>query len=156
MDSAKGWRCRRFRKDRFLDTHPQTVSYKCSVNCLRLDSGYDPLCPAIHAQVQSGDQRQSAKSISFNGVHSVGPYYFKAKPKPITIKISDFDETAPGKHWTHQGRSLNYAMSLHAIMAAHEEGYTENMYLDAATRTKVEETGGVTHLFAAKKRIKNP
>ena len=33
-------------------------------------------------------------------------------------------------------------MSLYAIMDAHAQGYDENMYLDAATRTKVEETGG--------------
>lgn len=32
-------------------------------------------------------------------------------------------------------------MSLHAIVEAHSQGYDENMYLDAATRTKVEETG---------------
>ena len=38
-------------------------------------------------------------------------------------------------------------MSLHAIVSAHEEGYDENMYLDAATRTKVEETGGANFIF---------
>ena len=41
-------------------------------------------------------------------------------------------------------------MSLHAIVTAHEEGYDENMYLDAATRTKVEETGGANFLFITK------
>ena len=41
-------------------------------------------------------------------------------------------------------------MSLHAIMTAHAEGYDENMYLDAATRTKVEETGGANFLFITK------
>lgn len=35
-------------------------------------------------------------------------------------------------------------MSLHAIVDAHKNGFDENMYLDAATRTKVEETGGAT------------
>ena len=38
-------------------------------------------------------------------------------------------------------------MSLHAIVTAHQEGFSENMYLDAATRTKVEETGGANFLF---------
>ena len=35
-------------------------------------------------------------------------------------------------------------------MSAHEEGYDENMYLDAATRTKVEETGGANFIFVTK------
>ena len=41
-------------------------------------------------------------------------------------------------------------MSLHAIMTAHEEGYAENMYLDPATRTKVEETGALTSFSSLK------
>ena len=41
-------------------------------------------------------------------------------------------------------------MSLHAIVEAHEQGYAENMYLDSATRTKVEETGGANFLFVTK------
>ena len=41
-------------------------------------------------------------------------------------------------------------MSLHAIVSAHKAGYDENMYLDAATRTKVEETGGANFLFVTK------
>ena len=81
-------------------------------------------------------------------VTPVGPY-FKGGAKPITIKVSDFDRAAP--HGTgHIKAGLNYAMSLHAIMTAHEEGYAENMYLDAATRTKVEETGGANFIFVTK------
>ena len=68
----------------------------------------------------------------------VGPY-FKGGAKPITIRVCDFDRAAP--HGTgHVKAGLNYAMSLHAIVDAHKQGYDENMYLDAATRTKVEET----------------
>ena len=78
----------------------------------------------------------------------VGPY-FKGGAKPITIKVSDFDRAAP--HGTgHIKAGLNYAMSLHAIVTAHEEGFSENMYLDAATRTKVEETGGANFIFVTK------
>ena len=78
----------------------------------------------------------------------VGPY-FKGGAKPITLKVSDFDRAAP--HGTgHIKAGLNYAMSLHAIVTAHEEGFDENMYLDAATRTKVEETGGANFLFITK------
>ena len=78
----------------------------------------------------------------------VGPY-FKGGVKPLTIKISDFDRAAPNGTG-HIKAGLNYAMSLHAIVTAHEEGYDENMYLDAATRTKVEETGGANFLFVTK------
>ena len=78
----------------------------------------------------------------------VGPY-FKGGVKPITIRISDFDRAAP--HGTgHIKAGLNYAMSLYAIVDAHEKGFDENMYLDAATRTKVEETGGANFLFVTK------
>ena len=81
-------------------------------------------------------------------VTPVGPY-FKGGAKPITIKVSDFDRAAP--HGTgHIKAGLNYAMSLHAIVTAHAEGFDENMYLDAATRTKVEETGGANFLFVTK------
>ena len=41
-------------------------------------------------------------------------------------------------------------MSLYAITDAHEKGYAENMYLDAATRTHVEETGGANFIFITK------
>lgn len=78
----------------------------------------------------------------------VGPY-FKGGAKPLTIKVSDFDRAAP--HGTgHIKAGLNYAMSLHAIVTAHAEGYAENMYLDPATRTKVEETGGANFIFVTK------
>lgn len=78
----------------------------------------------------------------------VGPY-FKGGAKPITIKVSDFDRAAP--HGTGNIKAgLNYAMSLHAIVTAHEEGFSENMYLDSATRTKVEETGGANFIFITK------
>ena len=78
----------------------------------------------------------------------VGPY-FKGGVKPITIRVSDFDRAAPrGTGYIKAG--LNYAMSLHAIMDAHRQGFDENMYLDPATRTKVEETGGANFLFVTK------
>lgn len=78
----------------------------------------------------------------------VGPY-FKAGVKPITIRVSDFDRAAP-RGTGHIKAGLNYAMSLHAIMDAHRQGFDENMYLDPATRTKVEETGGANFLFVTK------
>ncbi|MGN0473449.1 MAG: branched-chain amino acid aminotransferase [Lachnospiraceae bacterium] len=78
----------------------------------------------------------------------VGPY-FKGGAKPLTIKISDFDRAAPQGTGNIKA-GLNYAMSLHAIVTAHKEGFDENMYLDPKTRTKVEETGGANFLFVTK------
>lgn len=78
-------------------------------------------------------------------VTPVGPY-FKGGVKPLTICVSDFDRAAP--HGTgHIKAGLNYAMSLHAYVSAHERGFDENMFLDSATRTCVEETGGANFLF---------
>ncbi|MDY5020955.1 MAG: branched-chain amino acid aminotransferase [Blautia sp.] len=78
----------------------------------------------------------------------VGPY-FKGGVKPITIRVSDFDRAAP--HGTGNIKAgLNYAMSLYAIVDAHNKGFDENMYLDPQTRTKVEETGGANFLFVTK------
>ena len=78
----------------------------------------------------------------------VGPY-FKGGAKPITICVSDFDRAAP-RGTGHIKAGLNYAMSLHAIMTAHRNGFDENMYLDSATRRKVEETGGANFIFITK------
>ena len=78
----------------------------------------------------------------------VGPY-FKEGIKPIVIKVSDFDRAAP--HGTGNIKAgLNYAMSLYAGELAHAEGFAENMYLDAGTRTCVEETGGANFIFITK------
>ncbi len=78
----------------------------------------------------------------------VGPY-FKGGAKPITIRTCDFDRAAP--HGTGNIKAgLNYAMSLYAIVDAHKNGFDENMYLDPATRTYVEETGGANFLFVTK------
>lgn len=41
-------------------------------------------------------------------------------------------------------------MSLYPTQEAHRNGFAENMYLDAATRTKVEETGGANFIFITK------
>ena len=78
----------------------------------------------------------------------VGPY-FKGGAKPITIRVSDYDRAAPcGTGNIKAG--LNYAMSLHAIVTAHADGFDENMYLDPKTRIKVEETGGANFIFVTR------
>ena len=78
----------------------------------------------------------------------VGPY-FKGGAKPLTIRVSDLDRAAPCGTG-HIKAGLNYAMSLYNIVDAHNQGYDENMYLDAATHTKVEETGGANFIFVTK------
>ena len=81
-------------------------------------------------------------------VTPVGPY-FKGGVKPLTVRLSDLDRAAP--HGTgHIKAGLNYAMSLYNIVDAHEQGYDENIYLDASTHTNIEETGGANVIFITK------
>lgn len=155
MDSAKRLEMPAFPKDRFLDAVKQTVKANAAwvppfgsgatlyVRPYMLGSS-----PVIGVS--------PAKEYQFRILTTpVGPY-FKGGAKPITIKVSDFDRAAPNGTG-HIKAGLNYAMSLHAIVTAHEEGYAENMYLDAATRTKVEETGGANFVFVTKdKKIVTP
>lgn len=78
----------------------------------------------------------------------VGPY-FKGGVKPIKLLLSAYDRAAP--HGTGDIKAgLNYAMSLYPGDYAHKHGFSENMYLDAATRTYVEETGGANFIFITK------
>ena len=81
-------------------------------------------------------------------VTPVGPY-FKGGVKPLTLRISDFDRAAPNGTG-HIKAGLNYAMSLFAIVDAHDQGFDENVYLDSGTRTYIEETGGANILFVTK------
>jgi len=78
----------------------------------------------------------------------VGPY-FKGGAKPLTLCVSDFDRAAP-KGTGNVKAGLNYAMSLYPYVLAHQNGFDENMFLDSATRTYVEETGGANILFVTK------
>ena len=75
----------------------------------------------------------------------VGKYFSRM----IKLRVCDMDRVAP--HGTgHVKAGLNYAMSLYAITEAHALGYDENLYLDAATRTYIEETGGANIFFITK------
>jgi len=75
----------------------------------------------------------------------VGPY-FKGGARPLTLRVSDLDRAAP-RGTGHVKAGLNYAMSLYNIVDAHEQGYDENVYVDSATRTFIEETGGANIVF---------
>lgn len=81
-------------------------------------------------------------------VTPVGPY-FKGGAKPIVLRVSDYDRAAP-RGTGNVKAGLNYAMSLHAIVEAHKQGFNENVYLDPATRTYIEETGGANLVFITK------
>ncbi|WP_294350810.1 branched-chain amino acid aminotransferase [uncultured Clostridium sp.] len=69
----------------------------------------------------------------------VGPY-FKGGMTPVNFMVSDFDRAAPygtGK----QKVGGNYAASLEAHEIAAKKGYSDCVYLDPATHTKIEELG---------------
>ena len=84
----------------------------------------------------------------------VGPY-FKGGIKPLTLRISDLDRAAP-RGTGHIKAGLNYAMSLYNIVDAHEQGYDENVYVDSATRTHIEETGGANIIFVKGNTLVTP
>lgn len=146
--SAKRLEMPVFPKERFIDAVIQTV---------KANAAYVPPCgsgatlyirpyqfgtnPVIG--VKPADEYQFRVFTT-----PVGPY-FKGGVKPLTIRVSDFDRAAP-RGTGHIKAGLNYAMSMHAIVDAHNQGFDENMYLDPQTRTKVEETGGANFLFVTK------
>lgn len=78
----------------------------------------------------------------------VGPY-FKGGVRPLNLCVSDFDRAAP-RGSGHVKAGLNYAMSLYALMRAKEGGYDENVFLDPATRSRIEEAGGANFIFIGK------
>ena len=148
VNSAKRLEMPPFPQDRFVDAVKQVV---------KANEGYVPpygsgatlyIRPYMFGS-DAGIGVKPANEYQFRIFCTpVGPY-FKGGAKPITIRVSDYDRAAPNGTG-HIKAGLNYAMSLHAIVEAHEQGYAENMYLDSATRTKVEETGGANFLFVTK------
>lgn len=97
-----------------------------------------------------------AKEFEFRLFCSPVGAYFKGEAKPLTLRISDLDRAAP-KGTGHIKAGLNYAMSLYNIVDAHKKGFDENVYLDPATRTYIEETGGANLIFVTKdKKVITP
>ena len=145
IDSAKRLEMPVFPKERFLDAVKKVVDANRdwvppygSGATLYIRPYMFGINPVIG--VKPADEYQFRTFVT-----PVGPY-FKGGAKPITVKISDFDRAAP-KGTGNIKAGLNYAMSLHAIVTAHNEGFAENIYLDPASRTKIEETGGANILF---------
>ena len=146
--SAKRLEMPAFPKEQFIDAVEQTV---------RANAAYVPpygtgatlyLRPFMYGKNQVIGVKPADEYEFRLFATPVGPY-FKGGVKPLTIKVSDFDRAAPNGTGNVKA-GLNYAMSLHAIVTAHNEGFDENMYLDPKTRTKVEETGGANFLFITK------
>lgn len=145
VDSAKRLEMPPFPEDRFLDAVDQVV--KANEDWVPPYGSGATLYirPVMFATgdvigVKPADEYQFRIFVT-----PVGPY-FKGGAQPIVVKISDFDRAAP--HGTGNIKAgLNYAMSLHAIVTAHDEGFAENVYLDAQSRTYIEETGGANIIF---------
>ncbi|HIV90573.1 MAG TPA: branched-chain amino acid aminotransferase [Candidatus Eisenbergiella stercoravium] len=148
IDSAKRLEMPPFPKERFLDAIDQVVAANAawvppygSGATLYIRPYMFASSPVIG--VKPAEEYQFRVFVT-----PVGPY-FKGGAKPLTLCVSDFDRAAP--HGTgHIKAGLNYAMSLHAGVTAHANGFDENMFLDPATRTYVEETGGANFLFVDK------
>lgn len=148
MDSAKQLEMPPFPVERFLDAVDQVVKANAdwvppygSGATLYIRPYMFASSPVIG--VKPAEEYQFRVLVT-----PVGPY-FKGGIKPLTLCVSDFDRAAP--HGTgHVKAGLNYAMSLHANVAAHAAGFDENVFLDPATRTYVEETGGANFIFVDK------
>ncbi|MDD3051782.1 MAG: branched-chain amino acid aminotransferase [Candidatus Cloacimonetes bacterium] len=84
-------------------------------------------------------------------VTPVGPY-FKGGLNPCHFVTSEFDRAAPrGTGAAKVGG--NYAASLKAHQIAVEQGYTDCIYLDPATRTNIEEVGAANFFGITKDNV---
>ena len=148
IESAKRLKMPAFPKERFIDAIKQVVAANkdfvppygsgATLYIRPFMFGYDSIIGV-----------KPANEYQFRAFCTpVGPY-FKGGVRPLTVRISDYDRAAPNGTG-HIKAGLNYAMSLYAIVDAHEKGFDENFYLDPGTRTKIEETGGANILFVTK------
>lgn len=75
--------------------------------------------------------------------------YFDASKNSMKLNLASYDRAAP--HGTGAVKAgANYAISFYPLEIAHSGGYNENMYLDAASHTFVEESGGANIIFVDK------
>ncbi len=76
----------------------------------------------------------------------VGTYADSKPLTPVTAVISrDFDRAAPNGTGAYK-IAANYALAFYPYNAAHRLGYTELLFLDPATKTKVDEFGSSNFL----------
>lgn len=150
QDSCKRMKIPTFPKERFLDAIIKVIKANIDEIPPYEDGGSLYIRPYAFGStpvlgVKSADEFELRIFAS-----PVGSYFGNdEKTKPLFLRISDLDRAAP--HGTGNVKvGLNYAMSLYNIMEAHELGYDENVYLDSATRTYIEETGGANIVFVDK------
>ncbi|PWW34371.1 MULTISPECIES: branched-chain amino acid aminotransferase [Paenibacillus] len=147
-DSATRLHMQPFPKDRFIDAIVETVKANASYVPPYGSGATLYIRPSLFGSGPVIGIKPSEEYQFRVFTTPVGPY-FKGGAKPLTLCVSDYDRAAP--YGTgHIKAGLNYAMSLHALRTAQKNGFDENMYLDAATRTKVEETGGANFIFITK------
>lgn len=145
MDSAKGLKMPPFPKERFLEAVDQVV--KANLNWV---PPYGTGASLYLRPFMFGSKEvisiKPAEEYQFRIYATpVGPY-FKGGVKPLVLRVSDADRAAP-KGTGNIKAGLNYAMSLKATVEAHEKGYDENLFLDAASRNFIEESGGANIIF---------
>ena len=149
VDSAKRLEMPVFPEERFVDAVVQTVKANAayvppygSGATLYIRPYMFGINPVIG--VKPADEYQFRVFTT-----PVGPYFKGGVKADYNLCIGFLTARRPTEPG-HIKAGLNYAMSLHAIVTAHANGFDENMYLDSATRTKVEETGGANFLFVTK------
>ncbi len=148
IDSAKRMEMPPFSKERFMEALDQVVKANAAWVPPYGSGATLYIRPYMYASspvigVKPADEYQFRMFTT-----PVGPY-FKGGAKPITLCVSDFDRAAP-RGTGHIKAGLNYAMSLHANVTAHTNGFDENVFLDPGTRTYIEETGGANFIFITK------
>ncbi|WP_104749287.1 branched-chain amino acid aminotransferase [Helicobacter cynogastricus] len=78
--------------------------------------------------------------------------YFQGGMRPANFIVSEFDRAAPkGTGAVKVGG--NYAASLLPGKLAKEQGFSDCVYLDPATHTKIEEVGGANFFAISKKEV---
>src|SRR6056297_81895 len=140
VQSAKGLRIPPFPEERFLEAVDQVVEANQDWVPPYGTGASLYLRPYIFASTPVIGIKPAAEYQFRLYSTPVGPY-FKGGAKPITLTVSEYDRAAP-KGTGHLKAGLNYAMSLNTTVKAHEDGFDENLFLDAATRSYIEESGG--------------
>ncbi|MGN0267023.1 MAG: branched-chain amino acid aminotransferase [Lachnospiraceae bacterium] len=148
INSAKGLEMPPFPKERFLDALDQVVKANAAWVPPYGSGATLYVRPYMFASSPVIGVKPAAEYQFRILCTPVGPY-FKGGAKPLNLCVSDYDRAAPNGTGNIKA-GLNYAMSLRAYVAAHNNGFDENLFLDPATRTYVEETGGANFLFVTK------
>jgi branched-chain amino acid aminotransferase len=141
MNSAIGMEMPPFPKERFLEAVDQVAAANVAWASLYLRPYMFATGPVIGVKPSAEYQFRLFCT-------PVGPY-FKGGGRPLTLCVSDYDRAAP-RGTGHLKAGLNYAMSLHAYVSAHNAGFDENMFLDPISHTYIEETGGANFVFITK------